>query len=212
MRRIRSEVRGAGFTLVELLIAMVVIIALISLGFPALQQMIVRSRVEGKVREIAIMAQDARMEAIKDSIPTALRFDTTLDRVYTWVDQNADGTLDAGEELLVETPLGDAVSFEAPAGGAPFESGDHPAALDCSDPICSDNKDSNGSWIIFNTDGSVTTPIWTRFADTRGNYLQLKIWPIATAAIEIGKWDDTIAADQDRWPASGHEGRPWTWK
>lgn len=201
MRRIRSEVRGAGFTLVELLIAMVVMIALISLGFPALQQMIVRSRVEGKVREIAVMCQDARMEAITGSIPTGLRFDTTLDRVYSWVDQNADGVLDPEEVLLNETPMGDAVSFGAPAGGSPEEK------PTCFDPICGFKNDSDGYWITFNTDGSVDQPGWTRFADTRGNYLQLGVFPWATAAIEVTKWDDGLA----KWLTANEEGNPWTW-
>ena len=70
MRRDEAR-RLAGFTLIELMVVLILfgVVALIS--FPALQNAIARSRLEGTVRQVGILMQTSRYEAIKNSTPVS---------------------------------------------------------------------------------------------------------------------------------------------
>jgi len=191
MRRIRYAQRATGFTLVESLIVMVFIAALIALGMPALQEMIHRSRLEGVARETGVLCQATRLEAIKSGAPAGLRLEPASLRMYSWIDINADGKLDEGEQQLADRTLPGTVAFGAPDGEG--------------DPIEGFDSDDDGYWITFNTDGSINATGDIRFSDSRANYLQLSLSPAATATVELRKWDGS------EWMLSGEEGKPWEW-
>ena len=82
--------------------------------------------------------------------------------------------------------------------------------------------DDDGAWITFNTDGSIVLANETceidvhgsdpfsgygcmRFGDQRSNFIQMSIGPIATAIVELRKWNGS------EWRLAGEEGEPWEW-
>jgi prepilin-type N-terminal cleavage/methylation domain-containing protein len=200
MRSTRSSEREAGFTMLELLVVILIIGVMATLGMPALQQMINRSRLEGLVREAAVMCQSTRLEAIKGGIPTVIRFDLADRTVVSWVDDNGDNIQDNGERQLLHRQLPGQVEYGGP--GSYGETGGLPT-------------DSDGAWLTFNIDGSIeltstgdcdTGLGCVRFGDNRPNYLELSIGPAATAKVEIRKWSGSA------WQLPGEGGHPWEWK
>lgn len=67
--RILQQTRGnhRGFTLVELLVTMAVLIILASIGFPSLQEIIKNNRTAGQARELGALLTFARSEAIRQN-------------------------------------------------------------------------------------------------------------------------------------------------
>jgi prepilin-type N-terminal cleavage/methylation domain-containing protein len=179
-----------GFTLVELVLVMAIVAVLLSLGLPALQNMIHRSKIEGAARTTASMMRNARFEAIKQAVPVIVRIDTASNDVVAFVDENSDFTLDASEQRLGQMNLPGGVAFAGPAS-QPFV----------------DGLDSAGTagWASFVTDGSVTSSGAFRLADQRGNFLEVRVEPAATARIQIRKWDGSD------WRYQGEGGSGWTW-
>lgn len=192
--------REAGFTMLEALVVMLFVAIITTIGMPALQTMINRSRLEGIAREAAVMCQSTRLEAIKGGIPTVIRFDTTDRTIVSWIDANGDNIQDNDERQLLMRQLPGQADFDAP--GSLGETGGLP-------------KDSDGAWLTFNVDGSIeltstgdcdTGLGCVRFADQRSNFLELSIGPAATAKVEIRKWNGS------QWQRPGDGGHPWTWQ
>ncbi len=67
MNRPKSFSRGAGFTMIELLVVLLVGLILILLSAPELMKYYVRSQIEGVTREVSFVLQRARFRAIKNS-------------------------------------------------------------------------------------------------------------------------------------------------
>lgn len=187
----RSE-EARGFTLIEAMVVLLFVSVMITLGLPALQQLVHRSRLEGAARECAVMCQRARLEAIKQGLPVVVRFDTTDRTVESWVDANGDGIQDPTEVEIMVMALPGTVNFQGP-GATP--------------PVQGFTPDPDGSSVTFLTDGSIDEAGAVHFADSRSNFLQLELTPRATANVEIKKWDPT----QSKW-VMPQEGKPWEWE
>lgn len=191
----RASARGApGFTLIEGLVVMLFITVLIAIGFPALQQMIHRSRLEGATRECAIVCQRARLESIKQGVPVVVRFDTTDKTLESWLDADGNGAQDPGEIEFVFMSLPGTIDYKAPPAQTEVDIED------------GENTDGDGGWITFFTDGSIDFTGDIRFGDARENYLQLSLGPRATGQVEISKWD----AEGGIW-VQPREDKPWKW-
>ena len=65
-----------------------------------------------------------------------------------------------------------------------------------------------GNCFVFLTDGSVDEPGAFRIADIRGNFLEIRVEPKATARVQVRKWDE---AEGD-WYTRDQGGKAWEWK
>ncbi len=92
-----------------------------------------------------------------------------------------------GETIELE----DSVNFEAP----PAEAGDVITGL-------------TGNCFVFLPDGSVQETGAFRFADVRGNFLEVRVQPQATARVQVRKWDET----DNKWYTRDQGGKAWEWK
>ncbi len=168
--------RRAGFTLIEAIIVLAVMLIAMTFGFPALQNMIQRSRTEAFVREGAILMRYARSEAIRNGGSISVVLDTTSgqERIFAFRDTDADGTVDPGEEELrgrgFDLPKG--VVFGTPAD-PPIEDFPNDAATFRSD----------GSIRLDDSFGRLT------FSDRRENRLRINVGPAASGRIEVEQWD-----------------------
>jgi len=69
----RVRARGApGFTLVEVLVVLVLMMVLVTLGFPTLRAVLHRSKTAGCAQQISVVLQQARFEAIKKGSPVTV--------------------------------------------------------------------------------------------------------------------------------------------
>lgn len=188
MRRQRST---RGFTLVEALIVLAVVAVITGLGMPALQQMIHRSKIEGIARQTSVMMQAARLEAIKRSRPGLVKIDTATRQIVSFIDENDDAVQDPAEGELGLLTLPSGVNFSAPPAQQAI-----------------DGFESAGTegWVTFEGDGSVELEGAFRFGDPRGNFLEVRVAPAATARAEVRKWDGSD------WQAPGEGGQAWQWQ
>jgi Tfp pilus assembly protein FimT len=181
----------AGFTLLEALVVLAVMMTALLFGFPALQNMIQRSKTEGFVREAAVLLRLARAESIKTGGRVSVAIDTTPGegKVFAFSDTDGDGVLDVGEQKLRGEgfALPTRVVFGAP--GPPVT------------PVVAAVTDLPNGAATFSSDGSVqlagaTSSIW--ISDVRGNVVEIRIGPAATARIEIFKYnEDTSTYESD---------------
>jgi prepilin-type N-terminal cleavage/methylation domain-containing protein len=65
-----------------------------------------------------------------------------------------------------------------------------------------------GDCFVFLPDGSVRETGAIRLADVRGNFLEIRVQPQATARVQVLKWDD----DDGEWYSRDQGGKAWEWK
>ena len=185
----------SGFTLIELLLTLTLMSILMGLGLPALQNMIGREKLLGASREIAVVMRSARLEAIKTKGATVFLVDTDKSKrtVMSYVDEDDDGVLDLGERVLHRNTVGAGVYFAAPSGTA------------ITDVIDGLEKSGTQGLVRFNSDGSVDATGAIRYADSRGNFLEVRIEPVSVARVKIRKWDGT------GWYGKDDMDGPWVW-
>ncbi len=174
-----------------MVVALVGIVA--TVGGPFLLRLVHRGKLEGAARQTAIRLRMARLEAIKQSRPTAMRIDRPARELVALFDDNGDGSFDPGERLLGRDRLPSGLDFKAPA--------DDPA------PIAGFPTSAGGNigLVTFASDGSVDAAGGIRIGDGRGNFLEVRVEPRTTARIEVRKWDGAA------WRAAGEGGSSWRW-
>jgi prepilin-type N-terminal cleavage/methylation domain-containing protein len=189
----RTEAADRGFTLLELLVVLALISMIVLVGYPALNKMINRNRLLGVATEATNGLRLARYQAIKNSRPTVYSIDPDTREILSWVDDDDDGELDAGEQVLMRTTLQAGLYIGKP-----------PAAD--GDPI--DGFDGT-TMARFNPDGSVDSVGAYRLCDhpdNPRNFLEVGVRPRSVARVEIKKWDGAYWWGRD-------EGlNPWVWK
>jgi Tfp pilus assembly protein FimT len=89
--------RFGGFTLVEALTVMVVVVALVGFALPTLD--VTRFRLDDEVESIALMVTSARRLAVLRHHDIVLAFDRPGARIRLHHDRDSDGTVDSGEEV-----------------------------------------------------------------------------------------------------------------
>jgi prepilin-type N-terminal cleavage/methylation domain-containing protein len=191
--------RAGGFTLLELLVVLALIGVAVLFGFPAIQNMIQRSKLEGAARQTASLMQRARLESVKLGTPVTVLADLPADRVLLFTDLNADGVRNGTDRSLI----GDA-GYQLPAfidfWGPPDPAPDGASAVD------GFTETATAGWAIFDPDGSAREAGAFRFGDVKGNFLEVRVDPPATARVEVQKHVSGTV-----WQARAEGDKAWEW-
>jgi len=199
--RKRSRAGQSGFTLIEVMIVALLALILVSFGVPALQQLLLRSKLEAVAQQIEATLRKARYDAIREGNPIvvqALPADGVL-RSYTDVptlDVNGNRTDTVlGFEPVVGAPKGTTdreistlalpsyVEFSAPTGlevvdGLTNISGGPVGDAEVSELVA-----------VFRADGSLQDIGALRAGDTRGNFFEFRVEIAATGKVILRKYD-----------------------
>jgi len=204
MKKPQSGRGPSGFTLIEMLVVLAILMILLLFAVPVLQTATRRSKLRGMANETATVMRLARLAAIKNSCPSIVKI--VIDsspRVEGFPDCDGNGVLDADKKTLGSFPLPYGVHFLAPPnlqGNASV--GD----------LSADPGGGAANVAIFQPDGSIAATGGFRFGDDNGNFLEVWVSPLATARIEVHKCLlCTDASDRTDWYANGDNGK-WVWK
>ena len=179
------------------MLALLLTLALFS--YPALQNLVGRSKIEGAARETAATLRRARQEAVRRGAPVVVRVEEAAGQLVAFVDVDRDLVLDpptgspATDDLRLAT-LGTPTLVryagppEDPAAVAGFAAG----------------------LAVFRPDGSVEQQGAVRLGDPKGNFLEVRVAPAATARVVVRKWVPREGGGGD-WRESGEGGQPWQW-
>ena len=190
MAPLRRRELAAGFTMLELIIVLCLLGIMMIIGFPALLNMIRRSKVETVIKEAAMEVRAARLQAVKHSYSTFAQADLTGRRLVVWRDAGAAGFTPGTDEQLAELQLPDGMSFVGP-----------PSSPAPSEGLPADN------YFTFRSTGQADVNGGIRLADERGNYFEVRVDPAATGKVTLRKWDDATSL----WKTQGEDGKRWTW-
>jgi type II secretion system protein H len=196
----------AGFTLVELLIVLAIAALVLAVGVPNLLEYLARQKLEGPARDLNTLAQRARQESVTRGVPAVLVAEG--DAVVAFVDLHG-ASLTAAPDGVYNPLAGE------PFGRTDFEVGrrDMPREVTLTGPGSSpgvvDFTDVDGvPSAIFDPDGSIRDTGSFHLADSRGNFLEVRIAPRATGRVALYKFDDETST----WRANGEGGHSWEWK
>jgi prepilin-type N-terminal cleavage/methylation domain-containing protein len=208
MKRGRKGRAARGFTLIETLVVLVFLAILLSFAIPSLFTAMRQGKLRGAADETATLMRLARLEAIKQSCQVIVRplvaGASSPDRMEGVVDCNGDGVQDDDRKSLGTIALPARAHLLAPP---------NLAGKDSVAGLSADPAGGEVNVAVFQGDGSVQDPGSFRFGDDFGNFLEVRVWPKATARIEVRKCLLCTTADDDLdWYANGDGGRAWTWK
>lgn len=195
-----------GFTLIEMLVVLCIMIILMLFAVPALRTYVRQGKLWGVANQTRTLMQQARLEAIRRSCPTIVRIVDTANppRVEGFPDCDNDCVLDADKLSLNNFPLPGDVHFLAPPDLKGKDSiGDLSSVAACGDAHVA----------VFQPGGLIQDPGGFRFGDDYGNFLEVWVASKATARPEIHKCLlCTDAANDADWYANGENGKAWVWK
>lgn len=215
----KVPVRNRGFSLVELVLALAVIGIIATMAVPALISFIHRGKIEGISGKTSLLTQRTRMEAMKRGVRTVVMVDPATGEVFAFADLHGAAATDPADGLfnpidgmtprttdymIARYTLPSGVSFESPTD----------TGLDSIDGFVNPgNPDPPDKQVVFQTDGSVLATGAFRFADQRGNFLEVRVAPQVTGKTQVRKYDDSLPLNVDgtNWYARREGGQPWQW-
>jgi type IV fimbrial biogenesis protein FimT len=189
-----------GFSLIEMLVVMAIMLTLVALGIPALQLALHESKLRGIVSEVVVLMRQARIDAIKTSSQAVVQIipSTGADdpgHVRAFSDRNSNAVLDAGEPVLASFPLPNGVTF-----------------IDCDSQtdkasVKTFTADPQGgpNLALFQSGGSVKDEGAFRLGDPYGNYMEVNIDLKATARIEV------LKCESGTYVSNNDNAKAWTW-
>jgi type II secretory pathway pseudopilin PulG len=206
-----ARTAGRGYTLVQMMVAVTIVIGMAALGYPAFQNWIQRTRVEGFGQSMVGLLRMARSRAVLEGVPVVVAADVDGERVQAFLDRNgatagspSDGTFNpvdgvpAGstDQWLADSPMPVGVRFVAPR----------------SEPIVSGFTSVSGRRVaIFLPGGSVQDSGAIRFGDQWGNYLEVRVSTPATGRVTMRKYHPRATGGAPGDWRDGEEG-PWEWE
>jgi prepilin-type N-terminal cleavage/methylation domain-containing protein len=119
-RGAKCEKTSRGFSLIELVIVVAIIITVAALAIPTLLTTVSNLRLRAAAGELAGLMQEARILAAKKNAVYAIQFTTVAGIQAAYLDTNLNGAYDAGEPVTV-------FSGATPASGPPSGTSGQPA-------------------------------------------------------------------------------------
>lgn len=209
MKRSRVTNHTRGFTLIEVLVVLAILVIALGLGIPALQKMILRSRVEAATAELQVLVQRARLEAIKRRAATVVEVDPARGTATAWADLNGPAAGDPPD--LVFNPVAGEPRFTTDFEISRFQAGQNVelAAPAGQPPVEGFTAAPGGRQVlVFLPTGAADSAGGFRVADAGAlNHLEVRVEPAGTGRVGLLKWDRAEAA----WTRHREGGRPWTW-
>lgn len=194
----KNPARVRGFTLIEMLVVMALMLVLVALGIPALQNALHQAKIRGITQEVTVLMRQARLDAVKTSTQAVVQIIPPTGagdpgHVLAFSDRDSDGKLGDGEPVLGNFALPTGVVFEDCIG----KSG--------KDSVEGLSPDPNGgpNMAIFKHDGSISAIGGFRFNDPYDNCMEVHVEPVATARMEVRQWNGTA------YVPNGYNGQPF---
>ncbi len=194
------------------------------IGLPALQQAILRSKVNGFSREAAILIQQARQEAIKHSVPVVVEFDQTTQELFAFADvapagTDPDLTYTPNESATFRTADWSIGRWQLPGGNSPSASIRFAAPNGSTEVLDGFTTVDDRQVLVLNPNGSARDIGGFRFGDFRspgdpatgtcGNCFEIRVEPAATARVQVLKYDHV---KEKYYPKGrGADGPLWKW-
>ena len=111
--------KASGFSLLELLIVAVIIMAIAALAVPNFMQAYYNMRLKASATELSGLIQQARIQAARQNSVSIIGY-TTVSPIQAYIDLNLNGQLDSGESTVtLPTHVVPAASAPSGSGGQP---------------------------------------------------------------------------------------------
>ena len=193
---------SAGFNLLEVMIALLILGIAATVVVPAIQRLILRSETEGAVRSAVALLRSARFEAIRRGTPVGVQMDFVDHLVFSYLEvaDPPNGFTPGQDQELDVFALPAVVELWGPQDVTP--EGDDAS-------VGFPELPSKEGFAVFNVNGSVDGEGAFRLADARGNFLEVRVFPPATGKVILRKWEDHGSGDD--WYEDGEDGVPWRW-
>src|SRR3989442_13839375 len=118
-----SKIQQRGFSMVEVVIVLTVVLILAGVAIPNIATAIANVRLRGAASDLSGLMQSARLVAVKNNATYTVLFNPTSTLLGAYLDLNNNGSFDTGEPMI---QFGGSVSKVA----APNGSGNSPSVLD----------------------------------------------------------------------------------
>lgn len=172
----RSATR-AGFTLLEVLVLMALIVLVLAIAFPALRQAMLRSQLETATQQVANALYSARYQSIRFGVDARVEIVFDDQTITTLLDRSEDGTFSSRASLLrVEPP----VMLQGPEDDEPY--GD--------EAIDGFEQSDEGGVVSFRPDGTAAAEGAVRLRGATGDSVEIRLAPAASARIAVRVWDE----------------------
>jgi len=205
MRKNRVSKRASGFSLIELLIVIAMIMVITAMAAPTLMRSIADMRLRSRVIAVQGLFQTARMRAVRDNKTYEVRSSVLADgETQIYIDTNRNNQYDNGEpsvSMSPLSPLGDKGSapgkttlytdlgvssgdFTGYAGGnSTISIRFNSRGLPCTDAVASLCLTNNGYAYYFQDTRSGVTgpgPVWAALAVTRAGRMKTYLYSSST--------------------------------
>jgi hypothetical protein len=191
--------------LLEILVALALAGVLVLVTLPWLFASLHRARLSRAARDTRELIELSRLQARKLGLRTHVVVDETGRRLVAFVDVDLDGVYDLDGDYPVgpALELPKAIELRAPGEGTVL--GPH-AVVGFEPPVAGAARGP-----VFLADGSLWRAGAFRFADSRGNFLEVRLAGEPEAPATVRKWAGG-SDPEGAWFESGEGGRPWRWE
>lgn len=174
---------AAGFSILELLIVIGIILVVAAMAIPKLMTTIADVRMRGAVNSASGIIQQARMVAIKDNLLRKVKYSNATGSGFVYVDLNDDGAIQSTEP---QVQMGSTImAYSAPTSVPALTSTDlgytpvvvtsimfNPRGIPCSDT----NTCGSGMVIYFTDNRNMGSPGWAAVSVAPAGRVKTWMW------------------------------------